>query len=72
VTVFDSFPEKPTQLLPGKKLGLDIAVLDKDKKTPRTASRQPIFRTWGAAPAEFKGCNAGSLGELILAHDRAP
>ncbi len=32
VKVFDSYPEKPTELLPGKKLGLDIAVLDKDPK----------------------------------------
>jgi RNA polymerase sigma factor (sigma-70 family) len=72
VTVFDSFPEKPTQLHPGKKLGLDIAVLDKDKKPLRSASKHPSFRTWGAAPVEFKGCDAGSLGELILAHGPAP
>jgi RNA polymerase sigma factor (sigma-70 family) len=71
VTVFDSFPEKPTELHPGKRLGLDIAVLDKDKKTLRSASRHPSFRTWGAAPVEFKGCDAGSLGELILAQGPA-
>jgi hypothetical protein len=72
VTVFDSFPEKLTQLHPGKKLGLDIAVLDKDRKATNSASRRPSFRTWGAAPVEFKGCNAGSLGELILVQGPVP
>jgi RNA polymerase sigma factor (sigma-70 family) len=72
VTTFDSFPEKPTQLVPGKRLGLDIAVLDKDKKKSSPTSRQPSFRTWGAAPVEFKGCDAGSLGELILEQSPPP
>lgn len=72
VTVFDSFPENPTELVPGKKLGLDIAVLDKDRKKSSSTSRHPSFRTWGAPPAAFKGCNAGSLGELILAQSAAP
>jgi hypothetical protein len=72
VAVFDSFPAKPTQLLPGKKLGLEIAVLDKDKKALRSAARRPSFRTWGAAPTKFKGCDAGSLGELALAQIPSP
>jgi RNA polymerase sigma factor (sigma-70 family) len=72
VTVFDSFPEKPTQLVPGKRLGLDIAVLDKDRKKSSSKAKRPSFRTWGAPPADFKGFNAGSLGELILAQIPAP
>src|SRR5262249_43664556 len=66
VAVFDAFPGKPSELLPGKKLGLDIAVLDKDRKKSRSSARPPSFRTWGAPPVEFKGCDSGSLGELTL------
>ena len=72
VKVFDSFPEKPTELIPGKKLGLDIAVLDKDPKKPGFARAKPTFRTWGEPPTGFKGCDAGSLGELTLAPGNAP
>jgi hypothetical protein len=72
VRVFDSFPTRPTELLPGKKLGLDVAVLDKDSKKNRSDSSGPSFRTWGAAPTAFKGCNAGTLGELTLAQSLAP
>jgi hypothetical protein len=66
VAVFDSFPGKPSELLPGKKVGLDIAVLDKDRKKSRSSARPPSFRTWGVPPVEFKGCDSGSLGELTL------
>jgi hypothetical protein len=66
VRAYDSFPNQPTRLSPGKKIGLEIAVLDKDEKKPRSNAKPPSFRTWGAAPVEFKGCNAGLLGELIL------
>jgi RNA polymerase sigma factor (sigma-70 family) len=72
VAVFDSFPGKPSELLPGKKVGLDIAVLDKDRKKPQSAARPPSFRTWGAPPVEFKGCDSGSLGELTLEWASAP
>jgi hypothetical protein len=66
VAVFDSYPKKPTELRPGKKLGLEIAVLDKDGKNPLSNSRPPSFRTWGAPPQIFKGFDSKSLGELAL------
>ena len=72
VKVFDSFPERPTQLLPGKKLGLDIAVLDKDKKKPRPASLARASEPGALSPPVFKGCDAGSLGEITLAKSPAP
>ena len=72
VAVFDSFPKEPTELLPGKKLGLEIAVVDKDRKKPLSKSSRPSFRTWGAPPVEFKGINSGSLGELALEESPAP
>jgi len=42
-------------------VGLDVAVLDKDPDRDR-----PAFLTWGSPPRVFKGCDAGSLGELLL------
>ena len=59
VAVFDSFPEKPTPLLPGKKLGLEIAVLDKDKKAPRSASRRPSFSNLGRSSHRIQRLQRG-------------
>ncbi len=61
VQAFDHYPDRPTRLQPGKRLGLEVAVLDKDRKPDRSA-----FLTWGSPPRVFKGCDAGSLGELVL------
>jgi len=61
VQAFDRYPEHPTVLKPGKRLGLEIAVLDKDPRPSKSA-----FLTWGLPPDFFKGGDAGSLGELIL------
>jgi RNA polymerase sigma factor (sigma-70 family) len=62
---YDQYPDLPTHLYSGKRLGFDLAILDKDDvKLP------PYFLTWGAPPARFKGFDAGSLGELILVGDR--
>jgi RNA polymerase sigma factor (sigma-70 family) len=61
VQAFDRYPDWPTRLEPGKRLGLDIAVVDKDPQRPR-----PAWYCWGPPPRSFKGCDAGLLGELIL------
>jgi RNA polymerase sigma factor (sigma-70 family) len=61
VQAFDHYPSRPTELKPGKRLGLEIAVLDKDPRPSKSA-----FLTWGLPPDFFKGGDAGSLGELIL------
>ncbi|HZW30091.1 MAG TPA: sigma-70 family RNA polymerase sigma factor, partial [Isosphaeraceae bacterium] len=61
---YDRFPERPTRLVPGKRLGLEVVVVDKDSdKVP------PVWMYWGPLYRGFKGCDAGSLGELILAED---
>jgi RNA polymerase sigma factor (sigma-70 family) len=57
---YDRFPELPTEIHAGKRLGLEVAVVDKDAVKPA------VFMTWGQPPTMFKGLNAGSLGELIL------
>jgi RNA polymerase sigma factor (sigma-70 family) len=62
VQAFDHYPGHPSRLRPGKRLGLEVAVLDKDRRQDR-----PTFLTWGSPPVEFKGFDAGSLGELVLA-----
>jgi hypothetical protein len=61
VQAFDRYPDRPTRLAPGKSLGLEVAVVDKDSDRAR-----PYFRTWGRPPRGFKGFDARQLGELIL------
>jgi RNA polymerase sigma factor (sigma-70 family) len=61
IKAYDHYPDRPTRLQPGKRLGFDVAVVDKDDP-----KRPPHFLTWGAPPVAFKGFDAGSLGELIL------
>jgi RNA polymerase sigma factor (sigma-70 family) len=62
VKVYDRFPDRPTNLDPGKRIGLEIAVVDKDSDRA-----DPAFLTWGSPPKVFKGFDARSLGELFLA-----
>ncbi len=60
---YDRFPDQPTRLVPGKRIGLEVVVVDKDAKTD-----PPAFVGWGPLSPNYsyKGCDAGSLGELIL------
>lgn len=62
IQVYDRFPDRPTRLEPGKRIGLEIAVLDRD-----SGKAQPAYLTWGSPPAVFKGLDAATLGELVLA-----
>jgi RNA polymerase sigma factor (sigma-70 family) len=62
VQAFDHYPDRPSRLRPGRRLGLEVAVLDKDPHQDRS-----VFLTWGTPPRVFKGFDAGSLGELVLA-----
>jgi hypothetical protein len=61
IKAYDRYPDLPTRFHSGKRLGFDVAVVDKDH--PKLPS---FFLTWGAPPVVFKGFDAGSLGELIL------
>ena len=62
IRAYDRFPDAPTKLVAGQRIGFDVAVVDKDSAEPRSA-----FVTWGSPPEVFKGFDAGSLGELYLA-----
>jgi RNA polymerase sigma factor (sigma-70 family) len=64
IQAYDQYPHQPTRLQPGKRLGFEVAVVDKD-----TGAGPPTFLTWGPPPFTFKGCSAGSLGELILSEE---
>ena len=62
IQVFDHYPDQPTRLMPGKRIGFDVAVVDKD-----SSGLPSSYVTWGAAPTAMKGLDAGQLGDLILA-----
>ena len=62
IQAYDRFPDVPTRLEPGKRIGLEVAVVDKDSDRSK-----PAFLTWGSPPEVFKGFDAESLGELFLA-----
>jgi DNA-directed RNA polymerase specialized sigma24 family protein len=64
VQAFDRYPDQASRLHPGKRIGLEVAVLDEDPGRKRSA-----FFTWGPPPHVLKGFDAGTLGELILAED---
>jgi len=61
IQAFDRHPGQPTQLQAGKRLGFDVAVVDKDR-----GNAPPAWFYWGPPLRAFKGLNAGNLGELIL------
>jgi RNA polymerase sigma factor (sigma-70 family) len=61
IQAFDRYPGRPTQLEPGKRLGFDVAVVDKDR-----GDAPPAWFYWGPHPRKFKGLDAGNLGELVL------
>ncbi len=61
---FDRYPDTPTQLHPGKRIGLDVAVVDKDSQRDR-----PAWVSWAPVKGMFKGFDSGLLGELILGDD---
>jgi RNA polymerase sigma factor (sigma-70 family) len=62
IPAYDQYPDQPTELVPGKRIGFDLAVVDKDSpKAP------PAWMYWGPKYTGFKGWYAANLGELILA-----
>ncbi len=69
---FDKFPGEPTKLEPGKKIGFDVAVADKDKPatTARPETEPEADRVaWLSWVPEYRGLkflNAKHLGEIVL------
>ncbi len=54
IQAYDRYPEAPTRLEPGKRIGLDVAVVDKD-----SGRTKPAFLTWASPPKSFKFLDAG-------------
>jgi hypothetical protein len=69
IQAFDHYPDRPTLLAPGRRIGLDVAVVDWDGPRQDDSGNQD-WRCWAARPKGFKGCDAGQLGELILGEPR--
>jgi hypothetical protein len=76
IEAFDSYPDEPSRLEPGKRIGFDIAVLDQNYPkaslpgTTPTNEMLPTYTTWSHWSGVYKGCDAGSLGELIISGSR--
>ena len=76
IQAFDHYPDKPTRLAPGMKLGFDVVVADKDKpaQTPEAANDPEEDRaawiSWGPAlriqDGDSKSLTANKLGEIVL------
>jgi RNA polymerase sigma factor (sigma-70 family) len=72
IQAFDRYPDRPSRLEPGRRLGFDVAVLDQnlavttpDGSAPDYA-KLPTYDTWAPWRGGFKGFDASSLGELIV------
>jgi hypothetical protein len=73
IQAFDRYPDKPTKLVPGLRVGFDVVVTDKDKpaQTPKAANDPEEDRaawiTWGnSKSAAFRPLDSSCLGELVL------
>jgi len=63
IQAFDHFPDAPTKLVPGKRLGFDVVVVDLD-----SAGGKPAWICWGPmGPLKF--FDSSLLGDLILGSD---
>lgn len=72
IEVFDRYPDEPTELVPGKRIGFDLAVADEDMdagevgESGETPMNRLTWIYWGPQWSGVKALDAGSLGELIL------
>jgi hypothetical protein len=72
IQVFDRYPDEPTRLEPGKRIGFDVAVADEDMKDGEvspdgaTQGNRLDWIYWGPQWNGVKHLNANLLGELIL------
>jgi RNA polymerase sigma factor (sigma-70 family) len=72
IQAFDRYPDEPTKLTPGKRIGFDLAVIDKD--LPATSPSPPdgsigagvSWLYWGPTWKGQKLFDAGALGEIVL------
>ena len=61
IQAYDRYPDLLTELAPGKRIGFDLAVVDKD-----SPKKPPAWMYWGPTWTGFKGWEPKNLGELIL------
>jgi hypothetical protein len=72
IQVFDQYPDQPTKLEPGKRIGFDLAICDRDVPASTPAGMDEpddeklAWVYWGPKWNGIKVFNAGHLGELIL------
>ncbi len=72
IEAFDHYPDTPTKLVPGGKLGFDVAVVDKDKPAVSAAAEtepeddRSAWVTWVPEYRGLKFFNAANLGEVVL------
>jgi RNA polymerase sigma factor (sigma-70 family) len=72
---FDRYPDQPTSLEPGKRIGFDLAIVDRDvaltsKKGNDPEDRRVAWAYWGPQWSGLKVLDAGNLGEIILTAPR--
>ena len=80
IQAFDHYPDKPTRLVPGMRLGFDVTVCDKDTpaQTPQAADDPEPDRaawiSWGPSVdlGGFKCLNAPNIGQIVLGRVPAP
>jgi RNA polymerase sigma factor (sigma-70 family) len=69
---FDTYPDRPTKLVPGKRIGFAISVADKDvaASSPMALNEpredKPAWVYWGPKWNGMKVLDAGALGEIVL------
>jgi RNA polymerase sigma factor (sigma-70 family) len=69
---FDTYPDKPTKLTAGKRIGFVVAVADKDVPsssayaTSEPLADQTAWVFWGPKWTGMKVLDAGALGEIVL------
>ncbi|WP_422929462.1 sigma-70 family RNA polymerase sigma factor [Singulisphaera sp. PoT] len=76
IQAFDRYPDEPTKLEPGTRIGFDVAVLDQNlpdlqpRRTPPDDDLLPSYTCWAPCGGGFKGANAELLGDLIFTGPR--
>jgi len=74
---FDIYPDQPTRLEPGKRIGFDLAIVDRDSpmQTPvgsEPEEDRPAFIYWGPKWNGMKAIQSSTLGELVLGKGSPP
>jgi hypothetical protein len=68
VQPFDKYPDEPTRLEPGKAIGFDLAIVDRDvpRKISEPEEDHAAWVYWGPQWNGMKACRSSTLGEIVL------